>query len=128
MAWVCPDCGIQNDDDVKKCAGCSYVKFGILQLVSAATGKRIRVQVDTTLGRSILKSLGDEDVKYSSEPQFTLTKDVSLGSWAVTADAVAKNPTFLNGTQLNPVPAALVSGAVLTIGPEKLKLKVELDT
>lgn len=127
MPWKCPQCGVMGADDRRVCEACSFVEFGSLTLVSAVTGKELKVNLDTTVGRSLLRSLGDEDAKYASDPQFMLKKDAALGAWSVNQALVARNPTFYNGTQVpDDAPVKLEQGGVLSIGPEKMKLTVQL--
>jgi hypothetical protein len=47
------------------------------------------------------------------------------GGWSIAPAPDTKNPTFLNGAALGNVPAPLPPGAVITIGPDKLRLRVE---
>ena len=128
MTWKCPQCGFAaNPERVRTCEGCGHVHFGNIVLVSAETGKQIRMSIDTTVGQGILKTFAGDDAKYASDPQFRLYKDATLASWAIAKIPTAHNPTFLNGSPLTDAPAKLEDGAVISIGAEKMKLNVKFE-
>jgi hypothetical protein len=95
-------------------------------LTGTATGKSICMTIDTTVGKRLLSGIGGDDSRYASEPQFHFVKDSTIGRWLVVHDSGAKNPTFLNGRHLT-VPTSVEREALLTIGPERLKLKVTIE-
>ncbi|NBQ67632.1 MAG: hypothetical protein EBU46_01895 [Nitrosomonadaceae bacterium] len=95
-------------------------------LIGTETGKCISMTIDTIVGKRLLSGIGGDDSRYASEPQFHLVKDLAHGRWLVVHDSGAKNPTFLNGRLLS-VPTPIEAEAVLTIGPERLKLKVSIE-
>ena len=127
MAWKCPQCGFEHaDDSVRVCEACGYVRAaGRLALVAEETGKRLSVGVDTAIGRELLETFAGADHVYAADPQFLLARDPVRGGWTVAPAAGAKNPTFLNGAALSAAPAPLEPGAVITIGPARLRLRVE---
>jgi hypothetical protein len=84
--------------------------------VSDETGQAIECQLDTVLGSPTLKRLRDSGLKFVSQGQFTLKKNVERGGWIVTHLSYAKNPTYLNGA---PIPA---EGSPLSEG-DKLSIK-----
>lgn len=128
MAWKCPQCGFTNASDASlSCEACGFTRAGKLVLVSEATSKRLAVGVDTAIGKHLLETFAGGDHVYAAEPQFLLARDLVQGGWSIAPAPGAKNPTFLNGAALGAAPAPLREGAVITIGPEKLRLRVEND-
>lgn len=127
MAWKCPQCGFVHENDaVTVCEACGYVRAaGRLALVAEATGKRLAVGIDTAIGKGLLQTFAGEDHVYAADPQFLLARDPVRGGWSIAPAAGAKNPTFLNGAALGSAPAPLEPGAVITIGPTRLRLRVE---
>jgi hypothetical protein len=126
MAWKCPACGFLSEaDDVRRCESCGHARIGALTLVSEQTSRRLRVAVDTPVGKHLLRSFAGDDHVYASEPQFLLARDLVEGGWRIAAAPGAVNPTLLDGAELPETPAALEHGATLSIGPERLRLRVE---
>jgi hypothetical protein len=127
MAWKCPQCGfIHENEAVRVCEACGYVRAaGKLALVAEDTGKRLQVGVDTAIGKELLETFAGEDHVYAADPQFLLARDATRGGWSIAPVAGAKNPTFLNGAALGDAPAPLEPGALITIGPARLRLRVE---
>ena len=128
MAWKCPQCGFTNaSDDSLSCEGCGFTRAGKLVLVAEETSQRLTVGVDTAIGKHLLETFAGGDHVYAGEPQFLLARDLVHGGWSIAPAPGAKNPTFLNGAALGAAPAPLREGAVITTGPEKLRLRVEND-
>ncbi len=127
MAWKCPQCGMLHEDEAARvCQACGFVRdAGTLVLVAEATAGRLRVGVDTAIGRELLETFAGADHVYAEDPQFLLARDAVNGGWSIAPAPGAKNPTFLNGAALGDAPAPLEPGAVITIGPSKLRLRVE---
>lgn len=127
MAWKCPQCGFVHEDDaVRVCEACGFVRAaGRLALVAEETGKRLRVGVDTAIGKELLETFAGGDHVYAADPQFLLARDPVRGGWSIAPAAGVKNPTFLNGAALGEAPAPLEPGALITIGPARLRLRVE---
>jgi hypothetical protein len=127
MAWKCPQCGfVQPDDAVNVCEACGHVRdAGTLVLVAEDTDGRLQVGVDTAIGRELLGTFAGADHVYAADPQFLLARDTLHGGWSIAPALGTKNPTFLNGAALGDAPAPLPPGAVITIGPSKLRLRVE---
>jgi hypothetical protein len=126
MAWKCPQCGFVHDDAVNVCEACGYVRAaGTLVLVAEETAGRLQVGVDTAIGKELLETFAGADHVYAADPQFLLARDALRGGWSIAPAPGTKNPTFLNGAALGDAPAPLPPGAVITIGPSKLRLRVE---
>lgn len=127
MAWKCPQCGVVNQDDaVTVCEACGYARpGGKLVLVSEQTNGRLRVGVDTAIGRELLETFAGPDHAYAEDPQFLLARDPVGGGWTIAPAPGTTNPTFLDGAALGEAPVPLPPGAVITIGPDKLRLRVE---
>jgi hypothetical protein len=81
----------------------------------------------TTVGKSTIRPLGDPDYIYASEPQFRITRDGVTGTWSVAPVPEAVNPTYLDGRALKKE-APLRNGALLSVGPTRLKLSVAIRT
>jgi predicted RNA-binding Zn-ribbon protein involved in translation (DUF1610 family) len=126
MAWKCPQCGFVHEDEaVLRCEACGHTRAGRLALVSEETTRRLSVGVDTAVGKHLLQTFAGADHVYAGEPQFLLARDPVQGGWTVAPAPGARNPTFLNGAALGDTPAPLAAGAVITIGPTRLRLRVE---
>jgi hypothetical protein len=127
MAWKCPQCGfVQPNDAVNVCEACGYVRpVGTLVLVAEQTAGRLQVGVDTAVGKELLETFAGADHVYAADPQFLLARDPLNGGWSIAPAPDVKNPTFVNGAALGDAPAPLPPGAVITIGPSKLRLRVE---
>jgi hypothetical protein len=126
MAWKCPQCGFVHENAAtRRCEACGFARSGKLALVSEATTQRLSVGVDTAVGKRLLQTFAGDDHVYAAEPQFLLARDLAHGGWSIAPAAGAKNPTFLNGAVLGDAPAPLDEGAVITIGPTRLRLRVE---
>ena len=126
MAWKCPQCGMTHENEaVRVCEACGYVRpAGKLVLVSEETGGRLQVGVDTAIGRELLETFAGTDIQYAADPQFTLARDAMNGGWTIAPAPSTTNPTFLNGAELSAA-APVDAGAVITIGPSELRLRVE---
>jgi hypothetical protein len=126
MAWKCPACGyISEAENARRCESCGHTRAGRVILVSEQTAQRLTVAVDTPVGKRLLHSFAGADSVYASEPQFLLARDLVEGGWKISPAPGARNPTFLNGAELKEPSAALEHGAILSIGPERLRLRVE---
>lgn len=128
MSWKCPHCGFPNPDRaIRRCESCGFAHHGKLVLVSLETEGRLPVAVDTAIGRRLLQTFAGGDHVYAAEPQFLLSRDLAEGGWRIRPAAGAKNPTFLNGVDLAGESAPLEPAAVISIGPERLRLRVEIQ-
>ena len=127
MAWKCPQCGfLHEDESASQCEACGFSRGGgRLVLIAEGTGSRLAVGVDTEIGRILLQTFAGEDHVYASEPQFHLARDPAGGAWSIAPAPGAKNPTYLNGVALGGAPTPLTPGAVISIGPTRLRLRVE---
>ena len=129
MARKCPVCGFENSCDHSRACegGCGHIHFGTLVLVAEATGKHTATtDRRTRVGRGLLRSFAGDDARYASEEQFMVYMDAALGCWAVRGTPTARNPTFVNGTPITDA-TALMNGALISIGKDRLKLKVRID-
>ena len=128
MPWKCPQCGFPNPDGAsRRCESCAFLRHGKLILVSLDTERRLPVSLDTQVGQRLLRTFAGGDHVYAAEPQFLLSRDLIEGGWKIAPVARAKNPTFLNGAELTGGPAPLENAAVVSIGPSKLRLRVEIE-
>ena len=127
MAWKCPQCGFLHPDDAAaRCEACGFARAGgRLVLVAEATERRLSVGVDTAVGKLLLQIIAGDDHVYAAEPQFLLARDAAGGGWSIAPAPGTKNPTFLNGAALGDAPAPLAPGAVISVGPTRLRLRVE---
>lgn len=89
------------------------VAAGGVELIGPA-GLKLRANIPTTFGRSVLKAWGSDYEKFMSPEQFHLRKDAS-GRWMIEPCASATNATNANG---NPVtaPIPVQSGMIITLG------------
>jgi len=129
MTWKCPECGFDaNEESATDCrGGCGYVRIpSLLTLASVATGKEIRIHIDTRVGKRLLGSAAGEEGAYASECQFQVFRSQEQAGWMIRHEAGARNPTFLDGTALGAGPGRLNEGAVISIGPEKCRMSVKL--
>jgi hypothetical protein len=126
MAWKCPQCGFVHENEAApRCEACGFTRSGRLVLVAEATTERLAVGVDTAIGKRLLATFAGADHVYAAEPQFLLARDLVHGGWSIAPAPGATNPTFVNGAALAGGPAPLSDGALITIGPAKLRLRVE---
>ncbi len=128
MAWKCPQCGFSgNEKGSRRCESCGFIHFGKVVLVSTETEGRLPVSVDTAIGQRLLRSFAGADHVYAADPQFLLSRDLVEGGWRIAPARGAKNPTFLNGAELSGESAPLEDGATISIGPSRLRLRVEIE-
>jgi hypothetical protein len=128
MAWKCPQCGFVHEDDATTiCEACGFTRAGKLVLVSEETTKRLSVGVDTAIGKRLLESFAGADHVYAADPQFLVARDLARGGWSIAPAPGTKNPTFLNGAAIGAAPTPLVQGAIISIGPTRLRLRVESE-
>lgn len=129
MVWKCPRCGFENDAAGNHCGGgCGFVRMAKrVILTTEITKLQLRMHVSTLVGRTLLKSLDSSDGVYASEPQFEIIRDETLGAWAIRHAALATNPTFYNGEMLNTEPHPLTNDGTISIGPDRLKLRVVME-
>ena len=125
MNWTCPKCGFPSSELRQLCEGCAHARP--LLLTSDETGRELRMNVDTLIGRSLLGTLGASDAKFASEPQFEVRPDLARGCWTASHISGAVNATFLNRVPLTGV-SSLNDGAILSIGADKLRLVVQFGT
>ena len=128
MSWKCPGCGTNNPDDHVECMACFYLHIPAeLTLSSDATGKQLRMRLETNVGKNLLSRLVGDECNYASEVQFKVFRSPELGGWVVQHHPEARNPTFLNAAALGAEPRKLESGSVLSIGIEKARMGIQLS-
>ena len=127
MAWKCPQCGMMHENEAARvCEACGFVRpAGKLVLVAEDTSQRLEVGVDTAIGKTLLQTFAGADHVYAADPQFLLARDLIAGGWSIAAAPGTTNPTYVNGAELGATPAPVEAGAIITIGPSKLRLRVE---
>jgi hypothetical protein len=127
MAWKCPQCGMVHENEaVRVCEACGFVRdAGTLVLVSETTLGRLQVGVDTAIGRELLATFAGPDHVFAEDPQFLLARDPLNGGWTIAAAPGTTNPTCVNGAALGNAPTPLQPGALISIGPDELCLRVE---
>jgi hypothetical protein len=128
MGWKCSRCGTDNDEHATVCHGmCGYVRFGKLILVSSETGEEVRMNVDTPVGKSLLKRLVGDEARFASEPQFQLRRSEAQSAWVIVPDEKAVNATYVNGAKAEGCGVKIDNGAEITIGTDKVRLKVRVQ-
>jgi len=128
MAWKCPQCGFVHEDDATlACEACGFTRSGKLVLVSEETTERLTVGVDTAIGKRLLQTFAGGDHVYAADPQFLVARDFVRGGWSIAPAPGTTNPTFLNGAAIGDAPAPLTEGAIITVGPTRLRLRVESE-
>lgn len=127
MAWKCPQCGVVNASEaVRVCEACGFaLPPGRLVLVAEQTDERLQVGVDTAIGRELLATFAGPDHVFAEDPQFLLARDGLNGGWTIAAAPGTTNPTYVNGVALGNAPTPLLPGALISIGPNELCLRVE---
>ena len=129
MGDLCPRCGVPSKTGRGPCEVCDYVFIAAVVVVaSAATGRNQQIRISTRFGRNVLKRIGGEEAVYASDPQFDLIKDTESGHWLLCHHDTARNPTFYNGRAVGPDPVPIETGGRISIGPERLKLTVTLES
>ena len=127
MSWKCNRCGTENDDLTHSCDGmCGYVRFGRLILVSL-TGEEIKLNINSTVGKALLKKLVGDDSRFVAEPQFHFKRCVENAAWVILHEASAINPTLVNGISVGNEGTKLLNGSEITIGPDKARLRVKFE-
>lgn len=106
---------------------CGFIRFGRLVLVSTATDRELRMNLDTAVGKSLLKRVVGEEVRFASEPQFHVQRCELATGWLLTPDPKAVNPTYVNGTQISSGGTKLSAGHQITIGGNRAELKVKIE-
>lgn len=124
MTWTCPKCGLASAESRQLCEGCGHARPLVLRC--AETGRELRMNVETVVGRRLLRTLGSDEAQFASEPQFHLRPDLTHGCWVVEHVAGAANTTFLDGVTLA-APTPLQTGSILSLGLDKLKLSVQFS-
>lgn len=129
MKWKCPKCGFEEETPGSRCGGgCGYVRLAKrVVLTCESTNQQLRMHVNTAVGKSLLMRLDPADGVYASEPQFEIARDEALAAWVIRHDGSAKNPTFYNGEGLGDTPQTIADGGIISIGPDRLKLRVILE-
>lgn len=122
----CPACGYVRQEHSRACDVCGHFEFGTLALVSCATGAEVTFAVDCPVGQALLLGVAGTDSAYASNPQFRVFRSVECRSWTIEHSASARNPTWLNGAALAGAMRPLAPGDCVSIGPDRLLLKVSI--
>lgn len=125
--WKCTACGHENEASAKQCAACMLARSSRLCLVSEATGRRVVFSISTDVGRYLLRDLVGEEQRYLSDPQFRVVLEGTDRRWAILHSSKAKNPTWINGEPLAETPVPADAGAVISVGPTKAAMKIEIE-
>ncbi|HEX8392622.1 MAG TPA: FHA domain-containing protein [Longimicrobium sp.] len=119
---------MHENEAVTHCEACGFVRGGgKLVLVAEQTTQRLTIGVDTPVGKHLLQTFAGDDHVYAADPQFLVARNPAGGGWTIAPAQGVKNPTFLNGAALGDAPAPLVAGSVISIGPTRLRLRVESE-
>jgi hypothetical protein len=128
MFWKCPQCGLENSEALDACAGmCGHLRHTRLVLRLLSNGREIRLNLDSEVGRRALKSAGDPDAKFASQPQFSLIRDKTEARWLILHHPSATNPTFVNGLPLPGSATQLREVDVISVGADRMKLEVRFE-
>ena len=126
MSWKCAQCGLEVADGQRRCDGCGEICFRRIRLESLATGSGITVGIDTEITRRLLDGFAGSDTAFASPLQFSLLRSIAHERWVIRHAAGARNPTFLDGHPISTAPVPLNGGEVISVGPDRLKLRVEI--
>jgi len=106
---------------------CGYVRFGKLILSVSEAGQEARMNVDTPVGKALLKRLVGEDARFASEPQFHLRRSDAHSAWVVVPEEKAVNATYVDGVKAHELGVKISTGSEITIGADKARLKVRVE-
>ncbi len=126
MNWKCPQCGLEVAEGRHRCDGCGEISFGRVRIRSLETGSEITLGIDTEITRHLLAGFAGGDAAFASPIQFILIRSIAHERWAVSHSTKATNQTYLDGHPLPTDPVPLNGGEVISVGPERLRLRVEI--
>ena len=126
-AWHCDNCGHDaNDASDPRCHACGEYRMPRrVVLAGEASGDELAMHITTKVGQRLLATVDAADSQFASSDQFEIVKTES--GWQVRHEASATNPTFYNGSPLSAEPQSLEPDTIISIGPDRLKLRVRLE-
>ena len=84
------------------------------------------MNIDATVGKTLLKRLVGHEARFASEPQFYIRQCSEQSAWLVVPDGKAVNATYVNGTKVDEAGVKITTGSEITIGIDKARLKVRV--
>jgi hypothetical protein len=109
--------------------GCGYVlMYEQVTLLSKSTGSNRSIRITTSFGRRVLRMIAGEEAAFASELQFELRKDTVAGLWLLRHVATATHPTYYDGWAVGSDPVPVVNGGQISIGPDRMKLTLKLES
>ena len=100
----------------------------VVLLTSKLTGRARKVRITTRFGRRVLMMIAGDEAVYASEPQFELLKDTAVGLWLLRHVATATHPTYYDGRPVDDDLVPILTGGQISIGPNRMKLTVTLES
>ena len=95
MSWKCKECGLENSDDLKKCAGCNWSIQKTIVLKTENGQKRFTIT--TKIGKSFYSKFFDESVcQYIDRLQYELIYEVDKNNWFLSTLGYTKQSVVLN--------------------------------
>lgn len=85
------------------------------------------MNIDGPVGKSLLRRAVGDDARFASEPQFHLSRCEDNSSWLIRQEAKAVNATLMNGVAITEEGTKLTTGAEITIGVDKARLRVRVE-
>ena len=85
------------------------------------------MNIDTTVGKALLKRLVGDEARFASEPQFCIRRCDDQAAWLVVPDRKAVNATYVDGVRVAETGVKVTAGSEITIGPDKARLKVKVQ-
>ena len=85
------------------------------------------MNIDGPVGKAMLKRLVGDESRFASEPQFHLSRCEDNSAWLITQEAKAINPTLVNGNPVSGNGVKLLTGSEITIGTDKVRLRVRIE-
>lgn len=85
------------------------------------------MNIDGSVGRSLLKRAVGDESRFASEPQFHLKRCEDNATWLIKQEPKALNPTLIDGIAITCEGTKLAAGSEITIGPDKARLRVKIE-
>lgn len=116
----CGKCGTECTGAL--CGVCGDVRFSEL-ILTGVSGEILRFNIDTQLGKSLLRALLGESSRYVADTQFSVSRDRATGNWLLSNDSGAINPTLVNGAPVRES-VVLTEGSVISVGKPETEIRV----